>query len=159
LIRGAPVLSPPILIAVVPGASHVKSGTKCLGVPASYIESRHCAESYKGKDCVSVHGGHLQTPSMDRHKRVETTAWRWLVGFGPMIQPARCQFEAVRPQRETLSSPPAVVRRAHEHQRRTFTSQRMRTHVRGPGFLDASTPHNYYSAQWRHLAKPLVWRS
>src|SRR5947209_20212917 len=92
--RSAPTLLPSIEIAVFPSTSHVESGTKRFGVPASYIEPGHCADSYKAKNCVDVHGGHLQTPSMDRHKRVETTARRWPAR--PMMPRAICQFEVAR---------------------------------------------------------------
>ena len=110
LAHGAPTLSLSIEIAVCPSASHVESGAKSLGVPASYIKPGHCAYSYKGKDRIGFHGGQLQTPSMDSIRQSKPRHGGGRSGLNLAIDlPVRsCSPFSERRH----SSPPAVMRRS-----------------------------------------------
>jgi hypothetical protein len=77
LILGALVLSLSILVSVVPNTSHVESGAKRLGVPASYIKPRHCADGYKGKNCVSIHADTSKRLRWTGIREPKTTARQW----------------------------------------------------------------------------------
>ena len=110
LAHGAPTLSLSIEIAVCPSASHVESGAKSLGVPASYIKPGHCAYSYKGKDRIGFHGGQLQTPSMDSIRQSKP---RHGGGRSGLALASDMPVRSCSPFSERRHpSPPAVMRRS-----------------------------------------------